>query len=271
MALEIKSNQYIPYGGLSGNGLSKTYYYLVDLNKKGSSKYLSKTGKWKRDIYDIKYDAFYSESEAENFLKRYEENMKAEQKSIPEAYGKPKKQSGIDYAKEIATKTGTRVDAIKKWLEMNEIDALTILQGIGSGKINKQDLVQALMYDEATLEFLRKYNSDGKWSSVWKGTEKPTKSESLREIVKRIIKEELESLQAKEGNIWITFNSHRGWDKAKRMFDIDQKNNVTSMRYNNQWQQVPIAKYEEMKKSIKGVMGKGKLQGTIDHWLNVWR
>lgn len=75
-----------------------------------------------------------------------------------------------------------------------EVDALTILQGIGSGRIKKQDFIVALLSDEGTKEFLQKYNSDGKWSSVWKGTEKikenSMKKESLKETIRRIIKEE---------------------------------------------------------------------------------
>lgn len=90
-------------------------------------------------------------------------------------------------------------------------------------------------------------------------------------MIRRVIKEELESVQAGDGKIWITFNSHRGWDKAERMFNIDQKNNTTSMRYNNQWQQVPIDQYEKMKTSIKGIIGKPKLQGTPDQWFGVWK
>lgn len=71
------------------------------------------------------------------------------------------------YSNEIAQKTGTRSDAVDRFLKANEIDSLTIIQGLGSGKINKQDFVQALLSDEGTKLFLKKYNSDGTWSKVW--------------------------------------------------------------------------------------------------------
>jgi len=107
-------------------------------------------------------------------------------------YGR-KSKTGVqnNYPKEIAQKTGTRESAVKQWLDMNEVDPLTILQGIGSGRIKRNDFTDALMSDNGTLEFLNKYNSDGKWSSVWKATPKTEGKLPMTNIqkVKRMIRE----------------------------------------------------------------------------------
>ncbi len=70
MNLQIKDNQYLP------NGFGKpasTYYYIVDVDSTKKSKYLSKkTGKFiTSTAFDIKYDGFYNEEQAESFLKNY--------------------------------------------------------------------------------------------------------------------------------------------------------------------------------------------------------
>lgn len=93
-----------------------------------------------------------------------------------------------NYAKEIAKKTGTREDAVKLWLDMNEVDALTILQGIGSGRIDRHDFTSALLSDNGTLEFLRKYNSDGRWGSVWNAKRK------IESFIYKTVKEKQQKL-----------------------------------------------------------------------------
>lgn len=75
MNLQIKDNQYLPYG--FGKPAS-TYYYIVDVDSTKKSKYLSKkTGKFiTSTAFDIKYDGFYNEEQAESFLKNYLKNEK---------------------------------------------------------------------------------------------------------------------------------------------------------------------------------------------------
>lgn len=135
-------------------------------------------------------------------------------------YGrKPKAGVQVNYAKEIAQKTGARESAVKQWLDTNEVDPLTILQGIGSGRIKRNDFIDALMSDNGTLEFLNKYNSDGKWSSVWKGT---PKNESNIQKVKKMIREivlkegvsdpELDRL---DNDIFVAFRSFNEYIKRK--------------------------------------------------------
>ena len=103
-----------------------------------------------------------------------------------------------DYSAEISQKTGTRPSAVSLFLKNNEIDPLTILQGIGSGRIKKQDFVNALLSDEGTLEFLRTYNSDGKWGSVW-NSQKRNES-TLIKYINKIINEEIKKVQLKESS-----------------------------------------------------------------------
>jgi hypothetical protein len=91
-------------------------------------------------------------------------------------YGrKPKAGVQVDYPKEIASRTGTNAKMVEKWLADNSFDPLTILQGIGSKRINLMDFVSALLSDKGNQQFIKKYaddRADGKWSSVWKGTPK---------------------------------------------------------------------------------------------------
>jgi hypothetical protein len=117
-----------------------------------------------------------------------------------------KKPVGMDYTDEIAKRTGTRKDSVERWLSSNEIDPLTILQGLGSGRVSKQDFIESLLSDEATLEFLRKYNSDGKWKSIWGAknatqestvTKKQLVENKIRQIVKKVLKEDTKKYQYK--------------------------------------------------------------------------
>lgn len=124
-------------------------------------------------------------------------------------YGrKPKAGVQNNYEKEIAQKTGARESAVKQWLDMNEVDPLTILQGIGSGRIKRNDFTDALMSDNGTLEFLNKYNSDGKWSSVWKASPKhegklPMKNiQKLKKMIREaVLKENLNRPKRKRKNV----------------------------------------------------------------------
>jgi len=123
-------------------------------------------------------------------IKRKSGSVNSESK-INEYGRKPKAGVQTNYAKEIAHQTGARESAVKQWLDMNEADPLSVLQGIGSGRIKRNDFIDALMSDNGTLEFLNKYNSDGKWSSVWKATPKTEGKLPMINIqkVKRMIRE----------------------------------------------------------------------------------
>lgn len=110
-------------------------------------------------------------------------------------YGrKPKAGVQVDYPKEIASRTGTNAKMVEKWLADNSFDPLTILQGIGSKRINLMDFVSALLSDKGNQQFIKKYaddRADGKWSSVWKGTPKNEGKLPMTNIqkVKRMIRE----------------------------------------------------------------------------------
>ncbi len=120
-----------------------------------------------------------------NRKKKYKVQPTAQPKS--EAYGKSKKQPiQVDYAQEIAQRTGTRKEAVQKFLDDNKIDPLTLLQGIGSKRIQLGDFLDAFTDKRMVGDFLKKYNLDGDGSSVWKATQK----ESLSEMIRRVIKEE---------------------------------------------------------------------------------
>lgn len=131
-----------------------------------------------------------------NYLYNLNNNRKKKYKVQPtvqpksEAYGKSKKQPiQVDYAQEIAQRTGTRKDAVQKFLDDNKIDPLTLLQGIGSKRIQLGDFLDAITDKRMVGDFLKKYNLDGNGSSVWKATPKNTQ-ESLSEMIRRVIKEE---------------------------------------------------------------------------------
>lgn len=75
MNLQIKDDQYLP----SGFGKpASTYYYIVDVDSTKKTKYLSKkTGKFiTSKAFNIKYDGFYTEEQANLFLKNYLKNEK---------------------------------------------------------------------------------------------------------------------------------------------------------------------------------------------------
>jgi hypothetical protein len=110
--------------------------------------------------------------------------------SKSEAYGKSKKQPiQVDYAQEIAQRTGTRKEYVQKFLDDNKIDPLTLLQGIGSKRIQLGDFLDAFTDKRMVGDFLKKYNLDGDGSSVWKSNPKNTQ-ESLSEMIRRVLKEE---------------------------------------------------------------------------------
>ncbi len=167
------------------------------------------------DRNNIDYDReivkqiFYAEYKSKGGYRPFEEYTRwiFNESKLSEYPKRTKHGVQTDYAQEIATKIGMRKDAVVLWLKQMEVDGLTILQGIGSGSIKKQDFIDALFSDEGTLKFLRKYNSDGKWSKVWKGKEistnkenmktkmkenmKTKMNESITEMIRRVIKEEM--------------------------------------------------------------------------------
>lgn len=171
---------------LDNNGRPSTNLKMFNLPSESLFKYYANHGTGlNNDQYWNKYKNFGGAMyDLFTYLKKtIFTGVKSESK-INEYGKKPKAGVQVNYAKEIAQRTGTREDAVNRWLKMMEIAPLTILQGIGSGRINRNDFVDALLSDEATKEFLEKYNSDGKWSSVWKAT---PKNESNIQKVKKMI------------------------------------------------------------------------------------
>jgi hypothetical protein len=148
---------------------------------------------WNMELYNFLDSVYKKPNGKELFIDfvlsgKYKTESTAQPKS--EAYGKSKKQPiQVDYAQEIAQRTGTRKEYVQKFLDDNKIDPLTLLQGIGSKRIQLGDFLDAFTDKRMVGDFLKKYNLDGDGSSVWKANPKNTQ-ESLSEMIRRVLKEE---------------------------------------------------------------------------------
>ena len=180
-------------------------------------------------------------------------------------YGrKPKAGVQVDYPKEIASRTGTNAKMVEKWLADNSFDPLTILQGIGSKRINLMDFVSALLSDKGNQQFIKKYaddRADGKWSSVWKGT---PKNESNIQKVKRMIRE---AILKEDQTKWVSFGSHKSLDKAERILGQLPKGKG-SFRHEGQFYPLTDSQIEQIKQ-LPMVKIKDKLPGNPDEWVNL--